>query len=137
MLQQNEIVNIPIGLAVYRDLITRYPDRPHSVIENVISDFLERTSEDLPHLQKVNGRGVMWELLFLPEKTQLRTKHINKYKYAEITNDAIVYGSHSFPSVSKAINYMRGETQNNAWRVTEVLLPNSDLWARAEKLRHR
>lgn len=101
----------------------------------MISDFLERTAGDVPKIKRSRGGGVNWELLFLPDKTRLRTKHHGEYKYADVKGDQLIYGGKVFPSVSQLANHMRGNTQNNAWRVLEVLLPDSGKWIPAELLR--
>ena len=131
----NDIVAVPISLALYREIIERYPERPHTLIENVVSDFLERTAGDAPKIKRSRGGGVSWESLFLPDKTRLRTKHHGEYKYVDVKGDQLTYAGKAFPSVSQVTNHVRGNTQNNAWRVLEVLLPNSEKWIPAESLR--
>ena len=137
MFQRNEVVAVPLSLSLYRELLDRFPDKPHTVIENVVADFLERTADDVPRAMGKRGTGVMWEALFLPEKTRLRTKHLGEYKYAEVKGNSVQFGGEQHLSVAQATNRMRGGTQNNAWRVVEVLLPGNDSWVRAEQLRRR
>jgi hypothetical protein len=131
----NDVVAVPISLSTYREVLSRFPDTPHTLIEDAVLDYLNRTAEDWHRPRRDRGGGVMWESLFLPEKTRLRTMHHREYKQAEVKGDSLVYEGKTFPSVSQVTNHMRGGTQNNAWRVIEVLLPNHEKWAPAESLR--
>jgi len=77
----------------------------------------------------------MWESVFLPDKTRLRTKHHGQYKYTDVKGDTLRFEDKVFNSVAQVTNHMRGGTQNNAWRVIEILLPNHEKWVAAEDLR--
>jgi hypothetical protein len=133
----NDFVTVPIPLTIYRQLLARYPDRAHAVIEDVVTDFLERTADDLPNNRRGRGAGVYWDTLFLPDKTRLRTKYYGEYKYAEVKADKLIYDGKTCSSVAQATNKMRGNTSNNAWRVVEVLRPNDSQWIPADVLRKR
>lgn len=131
----DEVVFVPFPIRLYRDLLDRHGTRVNSVIENVVEDYIDRTADSAPKEVRNRGAGVIWETLFLPEKTRLRTKHRDQYKYAEVKGDNIIYSEKSFSSVSKAVNSMRANTSNNAWNVLEVLLPNSTEWVQASRIR--
>ena len=61
--------------------------------------------------------------------------HHQQYKYAEVKGNSVIDNGETFPSVSRATNHMRDGTQNNAWRMLEVLFPNKEKWVSAESLR--
>jgi hypothetical protein len=133
----DEVVFVPFPIRLYRELLDRHSTRANAVIENVVEDFLDRTAESTPRTAKNRGAGMFWEALFLPEKTRLRTKHLSQYKYADVKGDKVLYDGKSFSSVAQATNKMRGNTQNNAWKVLEVLLPNDSQWVHASRLRKK
>ncbi len=133
----NNFVAVPIPLEIYRELLARYPDRAHAVIEDVVADFLDRTADDVPSNRRGRGAGVYWDALFLPDKTRLRTKYYGEYKYADVKADKLVYDGKIYPSVAQVTNKMRDNTSNNAWKVLEVLRPNDSQWIPADVLRKR
>lgn len=131
---QIDYVSVPINLALYQELIRRHGIAANEVIQYQVEMFLERTQDDSFIDQTF---GIAWEKLFLPEGTQLRTKYYREYKYAEVKKDKIVYEDKNFPSVSSAVNVMRGGTQNNAWNVVEIQRPVDSSWISAKHLRNR
>lgn len=131
-----DFVAVPISLDLYRQLLDRH-SHPHALIEDVVQDFLNRTAEDIPSPKRNRGRGLHWEAAFLPEKTRIRTKHHGAYKYAEVKGDYIIYEGQTFSSVSAAINKMRDDTQNNAWKVTQVMRPSDPEWVGAIRIRRQ
>jgi len=136
-LSLDEVVFVPFPIALYRRLLDRHSTRVNTVIENVVEDFLDRTTESAPKTSRNRGAGIFWEALFLPEKTRFRTKYYGQYKYADIKDDKVFYDGKSFSSVARVTNKMRGNTQNNAWKVLEVLLPNESQWVHASRLRRK
>lgn len=134
-LSQLEFVAVPIPLELYQELIRRHGTAANAVIEDQVEAFLERTQDD-PIRPRVT-EGLTWDNLFLCAKTRIRTKYYNEYRYAEIVGDCVVYDGENFPSVSRAVNKMRGGTQNNAWKVVEILRPSDSKWIAAEQLRRR
>lgn len=133
----NDVVFVPFPVDLYRELLNRHSTRANAVIEHVVEDFLERTADSISKATKNRGAGIFWEALFLPDKTRLRTKHRGQYKYAEIKGDNVIYDGLQFPSVAQATNKMRANTQNNAWKVLEVLLPDASQWTHASRLRKK
>ncbi|MDA8164088.1 MAG: hypothetical protein M0017_03505 [Desulfobacteraceae bacterium] len=133
---QEDFVAVPLSIGIYRQLLERCP-HPNAVIQDVIQDFLDRTADDIPPLKKNRGSGLHWEVAFLPEKTRIRTKHHGQYKYAEIKGDYVIYEGETFSSVAAAINRMRGNTQNNAWKVTQVMRPTDSEWVGAFRIRRQ
>lgn len=129
----NDYVYVPIELNTYRELLNRAPETPNSTIQDVIDDFLERTSEDTEWL--LDKKGFFWGRLVLPNGTKLRTKYFGNFLEAYIDANRLIWEKREFTSVSKLINSMRGDTSNNAWKVTEIKRPGDIDWVTAEKLR--
>jgi len=129
-----DFVAVPLSVDLYRQLLERHP-HPHTLIEDVVTDFLDRTTDEAPIVKKSRGKGLHWEAAFLPDKTRLRTKHHGEYKYADVKGDYVVYEGEVFSSVASAINKMRGDTSNNAWKVTQVMRPTDNQWVGATRIR--
>ncbi|MCP1674525.1 hypothetical protein J2T57_001627 [Natronocella acetinitrilica] len=134
-LPSNAFVAVPIRLDLYQELMRRHGQAANAVVEDQVEAFLERTEGD-PVVSPA-AEGVTWDGLFLPEKTRLRTRHRRVYKYADVVSDHIVYEGERYSTVNRAVNAMRNNTQNNAWRFTEVLRPSDAGWTPAERLRRR
>ena len=131
----NDFVAVPIPADLYQDVADRYAARVSSLIEDVIRDFLERTDSDTGYSRKSRMNGVRWNNVFLPEKTRLRTKYQNEYKYAEIKGDKIIFDSKEISSISRLARRMRGNTSVNAWLHIEVMRPGDREWHLANVLR--
>lgn len=129
----NDYVYIPISLEIYRELLTRYPANPHTVVENVVYDFLERTVDGV--IQERPKSGFMWERLMLPSRTRIRTKYFGEIFEAVVDDRRLIWNEDEFESIAKLINTMRGGTSNNAWRVAEIKRPGDHNWIPAMKLR--
>lgn len=130
-LDLDSFVAVPISTSLYSTLAARFPNRVSTLIENVVSDFLDRTAEDTDTTQE----GIYWEALFLPSGTQVRTKYFGEYKVAHIDGESIVWNGETFPSLARLTNKMRGDTANNAWRELEVKRPSDKAWIPAQALR--
>jgi hypothetical protein len=127
-------VSIPVPLSLYAEVIRRHSERANAVVEHVLEDFLERTEED-HHRTRDSANGVLWESLFLPAGTKLRTKYFQEYVYANVVADHIEFEGEKFSSVSKVTNRMRGDTNNNAWNFVELSRPSDRGWVKARSLR--
>lgn len=125
-------VYVPVDVELYKELLDRYPRGANSVIENVLIDFLERTSEDFAHNE---NRGIYWDRLFLPNGTEIRTKYFGQYYEGKIEDERIKWDGEEYQSVSRLISAMRGGTSNNAWTVTELKRPNDRKWSLADRFR--
>ena len=75
------------------------------------------------------------EALFLPEGSQIRTKHYGELKVAKIDGGEIMWEEESYPSMSQLARAMRGDTSNNAWKVLEIKRPSDAKWQSADFLR--
>jgi hypothetical protein len=78
---------------------------------------------------------VWWEALFLPDGTELRTKHFGQFKLAKVDGESIVREGTVYPSPAQLTNAMRGGTSNNAWRELESKRPSDKTWVPAQTLR--
>lgn len=132
-LDLDSFVSVPIPTALYASLVARYPDRVSTVIENVVTDFLERNEVEL--VLPAEPEGIRWEALFLPSGTQIRTKYYGEYKVAHIDKDSILWDGSSYSSIAQLANAMRGNKQNNAWMVLEIKRPSDKGWSPAQALR--
>lgn len=132
-LDLDSFVAVPIPTALYVELARRFPERVSTVIENVVTDFLERNEEDF--LVVSEPAGVYWEALFLPSSTQVRTKYYGEYKVASIENESVMWDGTEYSSLAQLANAMRGNKQNNAWMVLEIKRPTDKVWMPAQALR--
>ncbi len=132
----NEIALVPISQDLYREVLRRFPKGVHSVVEDVVRDFLERTADEVKSGHTTKD-GLWFGAVFLPDGTRLRTKYQRAYRYMEITGDSIIHDGQRYPSVSQVVNFVRGQTSNNAWKVLEIQRPTDPAWVPAESLRRR
>lgn len=130
----DSFVTVPLPVELYAEFARRYPGRVSSVIENVALDFLDRTAEDFEPIPP-DSKGVHWEALFMPERTEIRTKYRNEYKVAVIRGTEILWNGKTYPSMSQLARAMRGDTSNNAWKVLEIKRPLDAKWQPADFLR--
>ena len=132
----DSFVAIPMSPDLYARLAKRYPGGAAGIVEQVVVDFLDRTEEDFSVMnsQRISG-GLKWGNLALPNGTKLRTKHYGSYQIAEIESDKVVWDGEEYPSPSQAVNAMRGNTNNNAWREFEIKRPQDSDWQLADRLR--
>ncbi len=133
-LNLDSFVAVPVSSELYAEFARRFPGGVSSVLEQIAQDFLDRTAEDFD-ARDPRGQGVYWEALFLPEGSQIRTKHYGEFKIAEILNGAITWQSEEYPSMSQLARAMRGDTSNNAWKVLEIKRPSDVKWEPAIFLR--
>lgn len=127
-------VSVPVSNELYAELARRFPGGVSSVLEQVAQDFLDRTAEDFA-AREPRTQGVYWEALFLPDGTEIRTKHYGEFKVASIVAGEIVWEEEGYPSMSQLARAMRGDTSNNAWKVLEIKRPSDAKWQSADFLR--
>jgi hypothetical protein len=128
----NDFVYVPIPLELYKDILIYAPDNPHTLIYDVVEQFLERQEENSENFKR---NGIHWDKLFLPEGTKIRTKRFNNILECEIVDDQIIWDGKIYNSVAQVINSMRGNTMNNAWLFAEVKRPSDINWILADNLR--
>ena len=133
-LSLDSFVAIPVPNDLYARLASRYPSGVSSIIEHVVEDFLERTSEDF-EAARAKKQGLYWESLFIPDGSQIRTKYYGNYQVAEVQAGTVVWEGEAYPSLSRLASAMRGDTSNNAWKVLEIKRPTDAVWQLADRLR--
>jgi hypothetical protein len=133
-LNLDTFVAVPVSNELYAEFARRFPGSVSSVLEQVAQDFLDRTAEDFA-ARESRTQGIYWEALFLPEGTEIRTKHYGEFKVAEIVSGQIIWEEESYPSMSRLARAMRGDTSNNAWKVLEIKRPSDAKWQSADFLR--
>lgn len=132
----DSFVAIPMSHDLYSQLSSRYPGGVASVVEQVVQDFLDRTTDDFAASRsRSTTAGVKWDNLFLPDGTQLRTKYYGNYQVADVEDGKIFWNGKEQASVAQLANAMRGDTNNNAWKVLEVKRPQDPTWQLADRLR--
>lgn len=124
-------------------------------IENIITDYLERTAEeggwneayyeyrdsllDIESFEKEFGNpdeGVHWAPLFLPNGTLIRMDYKRKMYSAVVKFSAIHYGDSEF-SPSELAREIASGTSRNAWRDLIIKRPTDSEWTLADDLRKR
>ena len=132
-LDLESFVSVPLPTSLVAALLRRSPHGVSALIDDVVMDFLARTEDDfsLP----AEPVGVLWEALFLPNGTQVRTKYFGDFKYAQIDDQSIVWEEEVYVSFAQLANAMRGGTMNNAWRELQIKRPNDKTWMPAQSLR--
>lgn len=132
----DSFVAVPMSHDLYSQLAGRYHGGVASVVEQVVHDFLDRTAEDFAAKKpRPTTSGIKWDNLFLPDGTQLRTKYYGNYQVADVERGRICWDGEEQASVAQLANAMRGNTNNNAWKVLEVKRPQDPTWQLADRLR--
>jgi hypothetical protein len=132
-LDLDSFVSVPLPTALVADLLKRSPHGISALIENVVTDFLDRTDDEFSVLTQ--PIGLFWGSLFLPNGTQIRTKYFGEYKQAEIVDQSIMWEGSAHKSFAQLANAMRGGTMNSAWRELEIKRPNDKNWLSAQSVR--
>lgn len=130
----NQFVAVPLPTPLVAALLKRSPHGLSSLIEDVVTDFLERTEDDFSS-RNAATEGVHWEALFLPSGTQVRTKYFGEFKVAEIDGESIVWDGKTYSSFAQLANSMRGDTMNNAWNTLYIKRPSDKTWILAQSIR--
>lgn len=79
--------------------------------------------------------GYQWKEVFLPNGTVLRTTFKGKNHHCLVEDDGLRYAG-KLTSPSGFANLVGG-TNRNAWKVVWILLPGTQDWMQASKLRPR
>lgn len=129
----DSFVSVPLPISLVAALLKRSPYGVSALIETVVIDFLERTEDEFSIPSE--PVGVFWEALFLPNRTEIRTKYFDEFKIALIEDQAIVWEGEVYPSFAQLSNAMRGGKMTNAWRELQVRRPSDRTWMPAQSLR--
>jgi hypothetical protein len=150
----SEQIGILINASLHNELVLRRGKAVGvaGIIENVLSDFLERTKHDDMWCEEYLGRleeeedtewlkkygdpkkGYHWQNVFLPNATKLRFTYRGKIYYAEIRNQVVIYQDQPC-SPSQFVRQVANHTSRNAWRDIWVQMPGKNEWQFAETMR--
>lgn len=150
----NQIAVI-IDARLHNELVlrTRKADDVTRYIEHAIETFLERTAQDdmwnrdyldeFADAEVINERekygdpkkGYQWQILFLPNGTNLFIRYKGKKYSADIRHGSLTYNDRPY-SPSEWARLVANNTSRNAWNDIWVLRPGSDSWELAAALRH-
>jgi hypothetical protein len=114
---------------------------PVAVIRKAIDywmDNVEWKREDLmPDPMGSEGKGYTWKHLdsnlFLPHGTDIRMRYKDKYYYAKVEGDEILYNGDSV-SPASLVNSIT-KSSRNAWRDLWILKPGMKEWVLADNSR--
>jgi hypothetical protein len=150
-------LSVPIDANLVAQIILRSRGR-HDVgvvVNNVLSDFLERTLGDADiwsaeHAEEAAdpglrewlqeygdpSKGYRWQHLLLPNGTQLRARPYGHAKIAEVKRQQVVFeGTSMSPSQFASVAWNR--TSRSAPRDLEVKRPGDTEWQSARQLLER
>ena len=151
-----DYVFVPLHVKFYEALVRRSGRADVSgFIEHSVESFLDRTEgdpdiwseeyfeklaegEDEAFREKYGdpGRGYQWQILFLPNGTQIRMTYGGQDTYAEIRHEKLRLGEESM-SPSQFASRVADDTSRNAWRDLYVKFPGEGSWKFADSLRRQ
>lgn len=155
MIMQPQKIGVLVDAQLHNELVLRLRknDDVSHIWENVMRDFLDRTSGDdsmwsgeyITEMAELNDdtellrvgdpkQGLRWETVFLPNGTQVRMKYKGQWHYAEIVQRKLVHDGEAL-SPSRFASKVADYTSRNAWRDLEFKLPGQADFMAAEKLR--
>jgi len=150
-------VCVPISVELYNEFILRTAKSENVAnwIEDIVSDFLERTKDDHPAwsdeyyeqladdeaLGEIKSfgpphKGYQWQNVFLPNGTRLRMTYKGVEKVAQIRHQQIIYDGHPC-SPSEFVRMAAGNTNRNAWRDIWIKRASDKEWVFADYLRRQ
>jgi hypothetical protein len=158
IMNDSQFVCVPISADLYHQLVLRYGDPARDIsgiIENVISDYIDRTEEDagwsasyqewragthdLEAFQKEYGdpkRGYQWTTLFLPNGTRISMNYKGRTHHAVVRREQIWLDQDGRSySPSELARVIANNTSRNAWRDLMIKRPSDSGWKLADDLR--
>jgi hypothetical protein len=148
-------LGVPVSADLVGQIILRSEGRHDvaTVVNNVLEDFLERTRGDADiwgekHAEEVlddslqeslreygeRNKGLFWQNLFLPNRTQLRALPFGRPVVAEVKRQRLTYNGAEV-SPSRFASMAWNNTSRNAWRDLWVKRPGDAEWTQALILR--
>ncbi|WP_338760322.1 hypothetical protein [Massilia sp. METH4] len=131
--ESTQPVNLPVTdfleLEFYL-MDTRPGVKPDAFLAEMLKRWLRAENERLA-LRKSGPalRGFQWKNLFLPDGTNLRTRHGNTVEFAKVCGDRIISDDGIALTPSQFANrHMKGR---NAWRFVWLRFPGKEQWVRA------
>jgi len=146
---------VPISMEIIYEMLLRSGPESDisSWIENVVSDYLDRTTDDegwndvyYEYLERKTGeldfkgkygdatKGYRWQELYLPNGTQISIRYKSKDYFASVQFEKIIYEGKSF-SPSQLASKIANNTRRNAWRDLNIKKPGENEWKLADVLR--
>ena len=126
---------VPLKNDLLLKLIERYKEDYPLAIDDVIEEFLERTSDTDPARPGFREGGYIWDQLELPAGTQLRTRYFDEWQIGTLENGKFYYKNRTYKSPAKLCNAMRGNKNSNAWMMLQIKRPQDIEFRKAEKFR--
>ena len=126
---------VPLKNDLLMKLIERYKENYPVAIDDVIEDFLERTSAEHDAETGPRKGGYIWDQVDLPPGTQLRTRYFEEWQIATLRNGKFYYKNKAYNSPAKVCNAMRGNKICNAWMTLQIKRPQDIEFRKAEKYR--
>lgn len=152
-------ISIPIDSEIIGELYLRTGDPKVDTagwIENVMRDYLERTSEDgnwseayYTYRESQSGSenfvaefgdpkgGYHWAPLFLPNGTHIHMEYKKAISQAVVKHNKIVATNGENYSPSELARFIAKGTNRNAWRDLLIKRPGDTHWCLADELRRR
>jgi hypothetical protein len=148
---------VPISTEIIYEMLLRSGPEANisGWIEDVVSDYLERTEGDdgwnntyYEYLERRTGEsdfkekygnptnGYRWQDLELPNGTQLYMEYKREKHFASVKFEKIVYEDKSF-SPSELVRKIANGTTRNAWRDLYIKRPGEKEWKLADVLRKK
>lgn len=148
-------IGVLIDASLHNELVlrTRKTGDVTSFIEHAIETFLDRTRLDgnlwssayLDDLEAIEedqtlviygdpAKGYQWQVLFLPNGTNLRMTYKGRHQFADIRHGKLMSGDREL-SPSEWARWVADNTNRNAWRDIWAKLPGSSSWQLADVLR--
>ena len=124
---------VPLKNDLLLKLIDRYKENYPVAIDDVIEEFLERTSDE--HEAGPSEDGYIWDQLVLPPGTELRTRYFDEWQLATLKDGQFHYNKNTYKSPAKLCNAMRGNKSTNAWMMLQIKRPQDIEFRKAEKFR--
>ena len=150
-------IAVLVDASLHNELVLRLrsPGDVSHIWENVMRDFLDRTAGDdslwsaqyVKELAALEASGELrrfgdpkkgfhWELVFLPNGTQIRMQYKGRHQFAEIAHQRLMHDGSEY-SPSQFASKVAANTSRNAWRDLEIRLPGETEYQMAEMLRQK
>ena len=133
-------INIPIPTQLFLELSNFLKDSgstadPVHTVSTAIKYWLENAAWKPELISGSNLKGYLWKDVFLPHDTVLRMKYKDKWHYACVNEDKILYNETAV-SPSEFANKVTN-TSRNAWRDIYIKRPSDKEWVFADTLRSK
>ncbi len=133
-----QVVKLPVVLYLELDLYLM-KTKPGVAIDEHVAELLQRwlSIEKERQSLRQNGPpldGFQWKSVFLPDGTNLRTRHGGHTDFAKVVGDRILFNREC---VTPSTFANRNAAGRNAWRCVWLRFPGDEDWIRADDCRAR